>query len=445
MSGTISAIDAGQSRRLKFGDRRLADFSTLDLDAEAIVDWANCPNTVARQNRIRFVETFPVFVPMLVWNYDDPFSSEIIEWIDEGGPLIENIAGLMGDVGPDVIQFLVEKPLSLISGKWIDEELDLVFALSCVPTDKRPQSKADWAMFSEYAHAIHPIPWDASGHFFRELCCLGYGETHLEMLGLTRRKIQDLRWVNDYIDFLADWARSVAKPASNVVPFSRKIKQYARDDPEPEDAWVRRYFSRLSVTTMFNQAMAWRIAFEDAISIAQRDSHDPELVQWPALFRQPFIVDQVRADSITTIEEAMQYGEVLKDFDDGLIEACSLGDCYLVVVKDRDGNHISSAMIRLLSDGDHVSLHKGAHHRPNGEYAHLHEDEVLDRALDWLRLPEQQPWLQALVKYHAARREKIREKLDALEILNIEAVACVLKRVVVDFGEAVSELSSLRL
>lgn len=447
-STPMTPIDAARSLRLNPDDKRLADFHALDLNVEAIVEWANCRNKETKLNRIRFVETFPVFVPMLVWNSDDPFASEITEWIDDGEPLVENIAGLMGDVPPDTIQFLVDKPLSLISGKWIDDELELVFALSCVPQDNRPQSKADWTVFAEYCNAVHPVPWDASGHFFRELCCLGYGPEHAEKLGLSRLELHKLHWVNGYIAFLTSWAKAVIDsdsiPTSNVVPFSRNSVRYNRDESGPVDAWVKTYFSGLSASVIFNQVLAWRSAFRDAVAISQGESNDPELVQWPPLFRQPFVVNQVRVTSITTIEEAMQDGAALAPFDDDYIEPCVLGDDYLVALKDLHGNHISSAMISLLSNGGQVFPNIGAHHRPNGDYAHQQDVDALDKALDWLRLPEQQPWLQALVTFHAARREKIRDKLDALDVLNLEAASKVLRNVVVDFEGAKSELSGLR-
>lgn len=447
MSDTLSNINEGQSLRLNAGDRRLEDFVLNNLNVEAIVEWANCRNKEAKRNRIRFIETFPVFVPMLVWSSDDPFSSEIIEWIDDGEPLVENIASLMGDVPPDTIQFLLDKPLSLVSGKWIDDELELVFALSCVPQDNRPQSKADWAVFTDYCHAVHPVPWDASGHFFRELCCLGYGPEHTEKLGLSLHELHELHWVNGYIAFLITWARAVMDsdpiPTTNVVPFSRNAVRYNRDDPGPADAWVRKYFSGLSASVIFNQVLTWRSAFRNAVAIAQGESNDPDLVQWPALFRQPFVANQVRVTSITTIEEGIQEGATLKPFDDDYIESCTLGDGYLVVLKDLHGRHSSSAMISLLRNDGHVFPFIGPHHRPNGDYAHQQDVDVIEGALDWLRLPNQQPWLQALVKFHAARREAMREKLDALDALNLEAASHVSRKVIIDFEGAVSELSSL--
>ena len=448
MSSTPSDINEERSLRLNIGDERLDDFVLHDLNVETIVEWANCRDKETKRNRIRFIETFPIFVPMLVWNSDDPFASEITEWIDDGEPLVENIAGLMGDVSPDTIQFLIGKPLSLITGEWIDDELELVFALSCVPQDSRPQSKADWTVFAEYCHAIQPVPWDASGHFFRELCCLGYGPEHAEKLGFSHHELHKLYWVNDYIAFLTSWAKTIIDsdpvPTSNVVPFSRNSMRHNRDEPRPVDAWVNKYFSSQSAEDILNQVLAWRGAFRNAVAIVQSESNDPELVQWPALLRQPFVVNQVRVRSITTVEDAIQDGAALALFDDDYIESCTLGDDYLVALNDPHGNHISSAMIHLISDGGQIFPYIGAHHRPNGDYAHQQDDEVLEKALDWLRLAEQQSWLQALVTFNAVRREKIREKLDVLDVLNLEVASLVLRKVLVDFEGAKSELSGLR-
>jgi hypothetical protein len=449
VGSAISNIDQERSLRLSVGDERLDDFVSSNLNVEAIVEWVNCRNKEVKRNRIRFIETLPVFVPLLVWNPEHPFATEIAEWIDAGDPLVENIASLMGDVPPDTIQFLVNKPLSMVSLEWIDEELELVFNLSCVPQDSRPQSKADWAVFAEYAHTLYPVPWDASGHFFRELCRLGYGLELAKKLGLLPYELmRELGWVSRYINFLTSWAKAVIDSdpiaTSNVVPFTRNAMRYSRDDPGPVDAWVNGYFSRLSASVIFDQTLEWRRAFRGVVARAHSESNDPELVQWPALFRQPFIDNQVRVTSVTTIEEAMREGAALEPFDRRYIESCSLGDGYLVTLKDLHGNHISSAMISLYSNGGQVFLSNGAHHRPNGDYSHNQDDDVLNKALDWLRLPEQQSWLQALVKFHAARREAVREKLDALEVLNLKAASHVLEKVGVDFEGARSELSGLR-
>jgi hypothetical protein len=82
-----------------------------------------------------------------------------------------------------------------------------------------------------------------------------------------------------------------------------------------------------------------------------------------------------------------------------------------------------------------------AHHRPNGEYAHLPESDVLDALDAWLRLPDQQRWLLELVQYVAARREEIQQKLLALEELDFDTACSVMKVSLSQYERIVSELS----
>ena len=448
VSGTLIPIDAKRTSQLKRGDERLSDFVAIDLDVDAIVEWANCPGRETRRNRILFVEALPILVPMLVWKPDNPFSLRIIEWIDSGEPLAKNIAELMGDVAEDSIQFLIGKPLSLLSGQWIDDELGLVFALSCIPADKRPQSKADWEIFADFQKILLPVPWDASGQFFGKLCCMGYEAARAEMLALAGDELHKLRLVNDFINFLSVWADTVAnqsrKPGSKIVPFSLKPRPYCPDDPRPENEWVNRFFSGLPATAIFCHVLAWRSAFQDAVAVAQRESNDPELIQWPALLRQPYVSHNARVTSLTTIEDAIAEGRALKHYMDNYIESCTLGDNHLVAIKDAQGAHISTAEIHLVvAEGNLVFPYNLAHHRPNGEYAHLLEEDILNSVLEWLRLPDQQPWLQALVRFHGARHESICERLKVLERLDFETMCQVLRLVIDNYEEALSEVCNM--
>ncbi len=448
MSDTVISIDISRDHRLSADDPRLRDFNAIGFDPADIADWANVNQCNVRHRRIQFVDLFPIFVPLLVFSPDDIFSEKITGWIDTGEPLVENIAGLMGDVAPNTIQFLVGKPLSLVSEQWIDDELYLVFALSCIPADKRPQSKTDWGIFADFQKFIIPTPWDASGHFFGELCCLGYEPACAEMLELTGDELHKLILVNGFINFLSVWAATVAnqarKPGSNIIPFSLKPRPYSRDNPGPVNEWVNRFFSGLPATTIFRKVLSWRSAFQDAVAIAQRESNDPELTQWPALLRQPFVTDNVRVVSLTTIDEAMTEGGALKPYMDNHTESCTLGDSHLVALKDAQGKHISAAEIHLVvAEGNLVIPYSHTHQRPNGEYAHLWEEDILNSALNWLKLPDQQAWLQALVKFHDARRESIRERLKVLEVLDFEAMCQVLRLVIDDYERILSEVSNL--
>ncbi|OIP13205.1 MAG: hypothetical protein AUK53_06695 [Betaproteobacteria bacterium CG2_30_59_46] len=109
---------------LEANDPRLEDFAAIDLDVAAIAGWANNPDPAIRRNRIQFMDTLPLLTPMLAFQPDDPFSEDVIGWIDRGGPLIDNISGLFGDVRKSTVRFLVGKPFALISKHWIGNELD---------------------------------------------------------------------------------------------------------------------------------------------------------------------------------------------------------------------------------------------------------------------------------------------------------------------------------
>ncbi len=441
----LSSEFGKEAHRLDVSDPCLSDFASVHIDIASIVDWANCPCEDERLRRIYFVETFPVFVPMLVFRPEDPFSEDIEEWIDRGEPLIENIAGLMGDVKKETVEFLVGKPLSLISVGWVENELDLLFALDCVPPGKRPQTKQDWNVFAELSESLLPLPWDASGQVFRNICSSGYESIREELLEITDGDLSKLYWINDYIDFFRKWAGTVAdrsRRSNNVVTFAMRSDRKKQGPKSVVEDWVNSFFSGYSAAEIFLQSVTWRAKFQEAIANAQAKMNDPGLVQWPVLLRRPFIANSVRVTSIRTVEELLDYGQALKPYLDNFVQLCSLGECHCVVLHDQGGSHIGTAAIDLVGpERGMVFPYVRAHHRPNGEYAHLPESDVLDALDAWLRLPDQQRWLLELVQYVAARREEIQQKLLALEELDFDTACSVMKVSLSQYERIVSELS----
>ena len=183
---------------------RIADFVAHDLDGHAIAAWANSPDERVRYRRMQFLDTFPVLVPMLAFREDDPFSDEIIGWIDSGEPLIDNIASLF-DVKKSTFQYLAGKPLSWISSRWIGDETALAFAIDVPPPDKLPHSEAEWKIFTDFAEALMPVHWDASGYVFRELCVHGYESSYDEMLELAGNDSRKLHLISGYLNFIERW------------------------------------------------------------------------------------------------------------------------------------------------------------------------------------------------------------------------------------------------
>ena len=433
---------------LDISDSCLSSFSSAEIDIASIVDWANCPNEDARLRRIHFVETFPAFVPMLVFRPDDPFSEEIQGWIDRGEPLIENIALLMGDVNKETVEFLVGKPLSLISANWIEAELEMLFALDCLSPGRRPQTKKEWNLFNELESSLSPLSWDTSGYVFEKIFSSGYKSIRKKLLEVTDGDLNKLRWINNHIAFFRKWAESVAdrswqtnKAVTCAMRFNRKrhgLKSVIKD-------CVSDLFSGYPVVELFLQSALWRAKFQEAVANAQAQTNDPELVQWPALLRHPFVANSVRVTSVGTIEELLNYGRVLKPFLDNFVELCSLGNYHCVVLHDQRGSHIGTAAIDLSGpEGGMVFPYVRAHHRLNGEYAYLPESDVLDALDAWLRHPDQQHWLLEFVQYVAARREGVEQKLLALEELDFGAACDLMKGTLENYEQIFLELQHQR-
>lgn len=445
MNSSLTLIGEDWRQRLRANDPSLADFAAADLDINEIIEWAHCTDKDVSRNRIRFIKTFPVFVPMLVWEPDDPFSSLIIDWIDRDEPLVENIAGLMGEVAPETVQYLIEKPLSVLSHQWIGEELSLVFALDSVSAQSRPKSKSDWEIFFDFQNACSPRPWDASGQFFGKLCSLGYKAARKEIRNSSNWDLDVLKDVTHYVDFLLDWAIAITTqphPAgANVYSIERKSETFVRKNRGRASELVSWILSDRPVAKIVRNALLWRQAYAEEICLLQKRSNDPELVQWPALLRQPLLFDGIQVVSLTSIEEAIAESAALKTHIDDCVKDCVLGDAFLLSLRDQNGSHISTAKIYLSFQSGIVFPYEISHHRLNAEYAHQLECDVLDAALEWLRLPEQQPWLQTLLKFHADRRDSIQEKLDTLNLLDHSAACRVARQVIEDYESVVLELS----
>ncbi len=445
MNNSVYSIEKERDHRLRTDDPRLVDFASINLDVAAIADWANSPDLAVRRRRIQFLGELPVLVPMLVFYPDDIFPEEIIGWIDGDEPIIENIAGLMGGVRIDTIQYLIKKPISQVSGRWMGNELELFFALDCLSPDQRPQSEMDWAVFSSLQEIIQPVPWDASGHVFRDLFSKSYENAYAECLDLTNNELTRLGLINDYIAFFGEWVASTIEQArksqGKVVSLAARASQRGRDSLTHADIWTTQFLSNYSAETLYRQALAWRDAFQDAVTIAQLESNDPELIQWPALLRKPFIAGDIRVVSLTSLDELMTEGAALRSHVDNHVKSCTLGDSHFVSLRDGQGKHVSTAAFHLMGpENGLISLFSSAHHRPNGEYAYPAEDEALDAVQRFLKHPDQQPWLHALVEFHATRQDRIQEKLSGLEKLGYEANCSVISRVLDNYKNATAQL-----
>ena len=445
MNNSVYSIEKEKDQRLRTDDPRLVDFASINLDVAAIADWANSRTWGCAVAALSLWPHFPCWFPCWSFILTIYFLRKSSNGLISASRSIENIAGLMGDVRIDTIQYMIEKPISQVSGRWIGDELELFFALDCLSPDQRPQSEIDWAVFSSLQEIMRPVPWNTSGHVFRELCSNGYEKAYAGCLDLTNDDLTRLGLINDYICFFGEWIASAIEQArksqGKVVSLAAMAGRQGKDSLTHADIWTTQFLSNYSAEILYRQALSWRDAFRDAVIIAQLESNDPELVQWPALLRKEFVVGDIRVVSLTSLEELLAEGGVLRSHLDNHVESCTRGDAYFVSLRDGQGLHVSTAVFHLMeSENGWVSLYRSAHHRPNGEYAYPADDEALDVAEHWLKHPEQQPWLHALVEFHATRQDRIQEKLSRLEKLDFEASCSVMSRVLDNYKNAIAQL-----
>jgi hypothetical protein len=326
-----------------------ADFAAQDLDTDAIATWANRSDVRVRYRRMQFLDKFPVLVPMLVFREDDPFSEEIIGWIDNGEPLIDNIASLFG-VKKSTFQYLAGKPLSWIASRWIGDEMSLAYAVDVPPPDKLPQSAAEWEIFSEFAKALLPIPGDAICHVFRDLCVHGYQSSCDEMLELADN--YSFYLIGSYLAFLEHWLAGLIQSDHHPKQSSDTNVDVSEDVREKAMAAARKYSVRLvarySPVSIFRQTLNWQRKLREVVAQAQQGSNDPELKQWPGLLSEPFVFGSFQITPLTTIEEVLSEGRVLELDDAPYSEDCTLGYHYLVSLRDEKRKYVGTAEFFLL-------------------------------------------------------------------------------------------------
>ncbi len=420
-----------------------ADFAAQDLDTDAIATWANRSDVRVRYRRMQFLDKFPVLVPMLVFREDDPFSEEIIGWIDNGEPLIDNIASLFG-VKKSTFQYLAGKPLSWIASRWIGDEMSLAYAVDVPPPDKLPQSAAEWEIFSEFAKALLPIPGDAICHVFRDLCVHGYLSSCDEMLEVADN--YSFYLIGSYLAFLEHWLAGLIQSDHHPKQSSDTNVDVSEDVREKAMAAARKYSVRLvarySPVSIFRQTLNWQRKLREVVAQAQQGSNDPELKQWPGLLSEPFVFGSFQITPLTTIEEVLSEGRVLELDDAPYSEDCTLGYHYLVSLRDEKRKYVGTAEFFLLDGWNGwVSPQVLAHRRASGEYAYQEEVDAIDALQRWLNSQEHQARLRSLVEDHKERRGRIREKLDGLEKLDFVQTCHVMRQILDNYDEVADEVS----
>lgn len=424
-----SSIDSPEIEFIRIDDKRLQDFAVGDLDLPAIMDWVNSQIPHIRRNRLQFLTVLPALVPTLVFDPDGAFAEDIIIFIDEGTPLVEAVADIF-DVSNHSVRFLLHKPWSLVSGRQMRNELQLMTALELLPPDKRPQTKEEWEIMWALASAVNLFHSGASGHIFRDLCVRGYMPGMALAEQLTNDDISKFIHLHDYFDFVNQWVAGL-------------VSQRVVDEMRTDDV-ATLFLARYSVTSIWNQSLIWHQLIVNLEKSKDAREKLALLDQWPVLFPNPIHVNDLHVVSVTTIDEIEAEGRELEHCVGTYVNKCILGESHIVSVRDKQGKRLSTAEIELVEEYDGTIIpmlvqHQGlSNQQPVPEAQH-----ALDEGLRWLLHPDRQDLIKSLAHFHANRKAKIESDLEGIRTYDHDTVCALMSQVLHNYSACVETVGLL--
>jgi hypothetical protein len=330
--------------------------------------------------------------------------------------------------------------------------LALAFAIDALPLENLPNSEAEWKIFSDFAMKLQPTSWTASGHVFCQLCIHGYESSYDEMLELVGKHFLDiglLDLVAGHLRFLENWIGGLIQ--SNLGAEKSNDAKSLESESLPGDVMMTaqeftlQLVSNYSLESVIRQALDWHFQFRKALAKQQRNSNDPDLVHWPGLLPNPFCCGNFRMTSVTTTDEFINEGVALSSEVASYAEDCVLGSYHLISLHD-EIKHISTAKFSIFEgENSVVSAMVSDHRRVSGEYAYQAEVEAICALKQWLDSDELQPHLRSLMVGYKERRDRIQEKLRALEKLDFAATCSVMRQTLSNYDEVADEVSKLRI
>ena len=433
---------------LRHNDRRLPSFMSVGLPKRDVAQWINRGQPEIRLRRLSLATTYPFLVPMMVQRPDNVFSKDIFDWIGRDAISTEDIASLMG-FSTEVIRFLANTPLELFLEAWIgpwSDELDLLFAVESLPEPNRPRTEDEWNTFNYLAKAVHPMPWGWTPNLFRSIYQQGTEQVYQVLAALTSdddnvlinsaRVHQALRLICRYLRFIETWvvptpiAQNSDQKASDSTPSPDDLNEDFIAQ-EQADERVREIIAEHSLSELYQRAKQWEAVEARAILAHQMEVADPDLVTWPALFRRPIRVGTRWAYSICTIEDAIDFGEVLGNIRGSRLDELRYGTVHWILLRDQDAKAVSVFEVSISIHEGKALARCGKHMRLNGEYPHLEDDSCAEAIINWLESDEQRLPMISLSEFHERRNPMLLERIFASTEMN----AALAERMFTALGE----------
>jgi hypothetical protein len=386
----------------------------------AVLAWLHQPGSLlVRRNRKQIIETFPVLLPALALRRLEPEFVAITAVIDNGLPLIDAIATLVG-VNRKTVRFLRGKKLSFVVGKWGENPFVLFKAIDAIPDHRRPMNSREWQLFSAFWRCSHNATlstrYDTSDlgelgwHLFVEFCTAGYSNTEK----ILRQYLCRESFWGDFSAFVRHVERWCEKRAREL-DFNKAMAGLAKRQLALE---LLTHFPAIKLLELTEQ---WQQ------NIICNRPHASRIVHWPALLYEPVFFDGLTVISLINSFQLFKESESLNHCVPRYISACLLGHSHILAIRDESGESLSTVEITLVEDhaGDLVPIIV-QHCGPSNSEPDIACVRALTTAIHRLLEPGNQIWFREMAAIRSKRALEIYGYLVDCDDASVDAVAEVM-------------------
>ena len=395
--------------------------SLTEEGGSAVLDWLNDPDCLlVRRNREQIIETFPFLLPALALRRLEPDFVAITAVIDNGLPLIDAVASLVG-VKMKAVRFLRGKKLSLVGKVWGQNPFSLFRAIDAIPDHRRPMNSREWRLFSEFWQCsldatlsfrdeksdLGALGW----HLFVGFCTSGYSNSDKKL----RQYLYRESFCSDFPEFVRHIGRWCEKKAREQN-FSDALVGVAKKQI------ALGLLMRFPAIELLDLSEQWQQ------NIICNRPHASKIVHWPALLPEPVFCNGLTVISLTNSFQLFKESESLNHCVPRYISACLLGHSHILAIRDESGESLSTVEITLIEDqmGDLVPIvmqHCGV----SNSVPDVSSTQALSVAIHRLLETGNQIWFREMAAIRSTRAQEINDYLvDRDDDASVDAITEVM-------------------
>lgn len=327
----------------------IAELDSLGYDTDQIAAWAVHDDSLFRRNRMQSIITLPMLAVVLSSSAESLVVREMEAIIDRGDKLIDGIARVVGVSRRSVRCLISMSPIEL-GVAWMDVPIELLRAVDLLPPGKAPLTRQEWAIMHRFwegcgfpnnhsynqAISCHTKRHRTKEHLFSGLCSAGYEASEKRLARLWNHRIERLKDVSDYFDFVERWCDTAPWITTRNQNARRFITRRLTDE----------LLTRYSPAKLVAQSQRWHKMVNQLRKPPGGDD-GVRRDQWPGLPGLPWACDDLTLVSVTNSLELHYEGHFMDHCVGSYDYKCRTGDSHIVSIRDSYGSRLSTAEISL--------------------------------------------------------------------------------------------------